>query len=54
MFWMKGITIWRWTVAFCWYGWRGWSEPHRWGVVGVRYPDVYAGPVKFIWGPAPT
>jgi hypothetical protein len=40
-----------------WCGWNGWLARYRWGVaryhrdVGVRWPTVYAGPIKLITGP---
>lgn len=35
-----------------WCGWSGALARHRWGVVGKRWPTIYAGPVKLITGPS--
>lgn len=48
---MRSVVFSKVCVVLVWLGWRGSLARYRWGVVGNRWPTVYAGPLKLITGP---
>ena len=48
---IANFSILRWSFVVFWYGWLGWLEDYRWGLVGNRWPTIWAGPLKIVWGP---
>jgi hypothetical protein len=41
------VVFWYWPTPR-WKVWRG----YQWGIVGRRWPTIYAGPLKIVTGPA--
>lgn len=52
MKWMRSLSRGRWCFVLMWYGWSGWTARYRWGILGNKWPTVYAGPIKLCTGPA--
>ena len=48
---MRTIFVGRWCLVFLWYGLRGSLARYRWGILGNKWPTIYAGPVKVVTGP---
>jgi len=48
---MKTVSFGPWTFVVFWLGLRGSLARYRWGIVGVRWPTIYVGPAKIVWGP---
>lgn len=48
---MRAVFVGPWCLVFMWCGWRGWTARYRWGVLGQRWPTIYAGPLKVVTGP---
>lgn len=47
--------FWKWAFVVMWYKpmpwWKLW-EGYEWGILGNRWPTLYAGPLKIVTGPA--
>lgn len=47
--------FWKWAFVVMWYTptpwWKLWRG-YEWGILGNRWPTLYAGPLKVVTGPA--
>ena len=46
--------FWKWAFVVFWYTptpwWKIW-QGYKWGVLGKKWPTLYAGPLKIVSGP---